>query len=138
MALDIDLFRSRKVSVSTENQTPGIRTRALLLVSLVLLIAGTTASSLFIIRNQLRRQVRANLATDLGHSVETFQDLDAGRLVELEHEGALLAALPSLKALMTTDDPRTITDDAVDFWKTSGNDLLALSDSELKVQVAYA
>jgi signal transduction histidine kinase len=138
MALDIDLFRSRKVSVSTENQTPGIRTRALLLVSLVLLIAGTTASSLFIIRNQLRQQVRANLETDLGHSVETFQDLDAGRLVELEHEGALLAALPSLKALMTTHDPRTITDDAVDFWKTSGNDLFALSDSSQKVQAAYA
>jgi signal transduction histidine kinase len=138
MALGIDLFRSREVSVSTENHTPGIRTRALLLVSLVLIIVGTTASSLFIIRNQLRLQVRANLETDLGHSVETFQDLDAGRLVELEHEGALLAALPSLKALMTTRDPRTITDDAVDFWKTSGNDLFALSDPSQKVQAAYA
>src|SRR5580658_10160563 len=138
MAPDIDLFLSREVSVSSESHTPGIRTRALLLISLVLIIAGTTASSLFIIRNQLRLQVRANLETDLGHSVETFQDLDAGRLVALEHEGALLAALPSLKALMTTHDPRTITDDAVDFWKTSGNDLFALSDSSQKVQAAYA
>ena len=138
MALDIDLSRNRKVSVSTENLTPGIRTRALLLVSLVLIIAGTTASSLYMIRNQLRRQVRANLAADLAHSVETFQDLDAGRLVALDHEGSLLAALPSLKALMTTHDPLTIKDDAADFWKTSGNDLLALSDSEQKVQAAYA
>jgi signal transduction histidine kinase len=138
MAPDIDLFRRRKVSVSTENHTPGIRTRALLLISLVLIIAGTTASSLFIIRNQLRRQVRANLETDLGHSVETFQDLDAGRLVALEHEGALLAAEPRLKALMTTRDPRTITDDAADFWRTSGNDLLALTDSNQKVQAAFA
>jgi signal transduction histidine kinase len=138
MVLDIDLFRSRKVSVSTEKHSPGIRTRALLLISLVLIIAGTTTSSLFIIRNQLRQQVRANLETDLGHSVETFQDLDAGRLVALEHEGALLAALPNLKALMTTHDPRTITDDAADFWKTSGNDLLALSDSNQKVQAAFA
>jgi signal transduction histidine kinase len=124
--------------VSTENHTPGIRTRALLLISLVLIMAGTTASSLFIIRNRLRQQVRANLKTDLGRSVETFQDLDAGRLVALEDEGALLAALPSLKALMTTNDLRTITDDAADFWKTSGDDLLALSDSNQKVQVAYA
>lgn len=138
MALGIDLFRNRKVSVSTENHTPGIRTRALLLTSLVLIIAGTTASSLLIIRNQLRKQVRANLETDLGHSVETFQDLDARRLVALEHEGSLLAALPSLKALMTTNDLRTITDDAEDFWKTSGNDLFALSDSSQKVQAAYA
>lgn len=124
--------------MSTENHTPGIRTRALLLISLVLIMAGTTASSLFIIRNRLRQQVRANLKTDLGRSVETFQDLDAGRLVALEDEGALLAALPSLKALMTTNDLRTITDDAADFWKTSGDDLLALSDSNQKVQVAYA
>jgi signal transduction histidine kinase len=138
MALDIDLFRSRKVSVPTESQTPGIRTRALLLISLVLIIAGTTASSLFIIRNRLRQQVHANLAMDLGHSVETFQDLDAGRLVELEHEGALLAAEPKLMALMTTNDPRTITDDAAGFWKMSGNDLFALSDSNQEVLTAYA
>ncbi len=138
MVLDIDLFRSRKVSVSSEKHTPGIRTRALLLISLVLIIAVTTASSLLVIRHQLRQQVHANLAADLAHSVETFQDLDAGRLVALEHEGALLAALPSLKALMTTHDPRTITDDAADFWKTSGNDLFALSDSNQKVQAAYA
>jgi signal transduction histidine kinase len=138
MELDTGLSRSREVSVSTENHTPGIRTRALLLISLVLVIAGTTASSLYIIRNQLRQQVHSNLDADLEHSVETFQDLDAGRLGALEHEGALLAALPSLKALMTTRDPRTITDDAADFWKTSGNDLLALSDSNQKVQAAYA
>jgi signal transduction histidine kinase len=30
---------------------------------------------------------------------------------------------------MTTSDPRTITDDAVDFWKTSGNELFALVDA---------
>jgi signal transduction histidine kinase len=138
MVLDIDLSRNRKVSVSTENHMPGIRTRALLLISLVLIIVGTTSSSLLIIRNQLRQQVHANLETDLGHSVETFQDLDAGRLVELEREGALLAAEPRLKALMTTDDPRTITDGAADLWKESGNDLLALSDSNQQVQAAFA
>jgi signal transduction histidine kinase len=108
------------------------------LTSLVLIIAGTTASSLYIIRSQLRREVHANLEADLGHSVETFQDLEAGRLAALERENALMAALPSLKALMTTNDPRTIADDAVDFWKTSGNDLFALADGDHRVQAAYA
>jgi signal transduction histidine kinase len=120
-----------------ENHAPGIRTRVLLLTSLALIIAGTTSSSLFIIRSQLRRQVLANLETDLGHSVETFQDLEAGRLAALERENALMAALPSLKALMTTSDPQTIEDDAADFWKTSGNDLFALADSDRRVQAAY-
>jgi signal transduction histidine kinase len=107
------------------------------LTSLVLIIAGTTASSLLIIRNRLRHQVRSNLEADLGHAVETFQDLEARRLTVLERENALMASLPSLKALMTTNDPRTIADDAVDFWKTSGNDLFALTDGDRRVLAAY-
>jgi signal transduction histidine kinase len=137
MEPDTDLFR-RKDSVPTERNSPGIRTRVLLLTSLVLIIAGTTASSLYIIRIRLRQQVRMTLETDLQHSVETFQDLEARRLASLERENALLAALPSLKALMTTDDSRTIADDAVDFWKTGGNELFALADADHRVQAAYA
>jgi signal transduction histidine kinase len=102
------------------------------------MIAGTTASSLYIVQIRLRRQVHANLEADLNHSVETFQDLEAGRLAALERENALMAALPSLKALMTTNDPRTVADDAVDFWKTSGNDLFALADGDHRVQAADA
>jgi signal transduction histidine kinase len=137
MARDTGLSRKREGFVSIVMRRPGIRTRALLLTSLALIIAGTTASSLFIIRSRLRQQVRANLQTDLGHSVETFQDLEAGRLAALERENALIAALPSLKALMTSNDPRTIADVAVDFWKTSGNDLFALADADQRVEAAY-
>jgi hypothetical protein len=114
--------------VSIEKRSPGIRTRVLLLTSLVLIIAGTTASSLYIIRSRMHQQVRSTLEMDLGHSVETFQDLEAVRLAALERENALMADEPKLKALMTTNDSRTIADDAVDFWKTSGNDLFALAD----------
>jgi hypothetical protein len=74
--------------VPIDKHAPGIRTRVLLLISLALIIAFTTASSLYIIRSQLRRQVLANLEKDLGHSVETFQDLEAGRLAALERENA--------------------------------------------------
>jgi len=123
--------------VSIESAGPGIRTRVLFLTSLLLIIAGTTASSLYIIRSQLHQQVHANLQMDLAHSVETFQDLEKARLAALERENALMAALPSLKALMTTNDSRTIADDAVEFWKTSGNDLFALTDADHRVQAAY-
>jgi signal transduction histidine kinase len=123
--------------VTIEKRSPGIRTRVLLLTSLVLIIAGTTASSLYIIQSRLRQQVRSTLEIDLAHSVETFQDLEAGRLAALERENALMAALPSLKALMTTNDARTIADDGVDFWKTSGNDLFALADGDHRIQTAY-
>ena len=135
MALDTDLSRSKEVPVSIEKRSPGIRTRVLL-ISLVLIIAGSTASSLYIIRSRLRQQVRSTLEMDLRHSVETFQDLEAGRLAALERENALMAAEPRLKALMTTNDAQTIADDAVDFWKTSGNDLFALADADHRVQAA--
>ena len=117
---------------------PGIRTRVLLLTSLVLIIAGTTASSLLIVRSRLQHHVQTALAADLQHSVETFQDIEAHRRSALDQESSLLASLPSLKALMTTSDPRTITDDAVDFWKTSGNELFALADSNNHVLAANA
>src|SRR6185437_3890883 len=117
---------------------PGIRTRVLLLTLLVLIVAGTTASSLLIVRNRLQQHVQETLAADLQHSNETFQDLDANRRLSLDKESSLLASLPSLKALMTTSDPRTITDDAVDFWKTSGNDLFALADAEGRILAANA
>jgi signal transduction histidine kinase len=110
----------------------------LLLTSLVLIIAGTTASSLYIIRSRLREHVHANLEEDLRHSVETFQDLERGRLAALERENALMAAQIGLKALMTTNDAQTISDDAVEFWKTSGNDLFALTDADTRVLAAEA
>ena len=46
------------------------------------------------------------------------------------HENALLADLPSLKALMTTRDRRTIDDGATEFWQVSESDLFALADSD--------
>ena len=124
--------------MSVGKKGSGIRTRILLLLSLVLVIAGTTAASMLIIRNRLQKQIAANLDTDLKHSLETFQDLEARRLTALERENALMADLPPLKALMTTSDPRTIADGAVEFWKTSGNDLFALADSDGRVLAACA
>jgi signal transduction histidine kinase len=122
--------------VLSDQHGPGIRTRVLLLTSLVLIIAATTCSSLFIIRNRLRQRAREILASELQNSVATFQDLEARRLTTLERENALLASLPSLKALMTTSDARTIADGAIDFWKTSGNDLFALADADGNVMAA--
>jgi signal transduction histidine kinase len=138
MVLDTSSSRSGKVFVSMEKRGPGIRTRVLFLTSLMLIIAGTTVSSLYIIRSQLGRDVQANLQMDLAHSVETFQDLESDHRAALERENALMAAEPRLKALMTTNDSRTIADDAMDFWKTSGDDLFALADAEHRVVAAYA
>ncbi len=115
----------------------GVRTRVMLVAPLVLVIASVTAASLLIVRDRMRQQFSNNLSADLTHSVETFQNLEGQRRAALQRENALLADLPSLKALMTTSDQRTIEDGAVEFWKVSGNDLFALATLHGHVVAAY-
>ena len=116
----------------------GIRTRMLLVAAMALIIAGATFGSLLIVRHQLENQVTQDLTRDLAHSVTTFQNLETQRLNALARENALLADLPTLKALMTTSDRATIEDGGVRFWKVSESDLFGLADNQGHVVAAYA
>ena len=51
----------------------------------------------------------------------------------LSREAALLADLPSLKALMTTQDTQTIQDGSEEFWTISGADFFGLSSANGKL-----
>jgi signal transduction histidine kinase len=110
-----------------------VRTRVLLISVLLAAIAAVTGGSLLIVRNRVRQQAAQDLSMDLTRSLITFQNLQLQRRDELIHENALLADLPSLKALMTTSDRRTIADGAVDLWKVAGSDLLGLADKQGRV-----
>src|ERR1700761_1350105 len=125
----------RRVARTREKQ--GVRTYVLLVVTMALVIALVTGSSLLLIRHQLREQVTDDLSRDLDHSVVTFQNLQAERLGALERENALLAKLPTLKALMTSGDDLTIQDGAAEFWQLSGKDLFALADANGRIVASY-
>jgi signal transduction histidine kinase len=116
----------------------GIRTYALLVLGMAVVTLIVTSLCVLIIGNRWRAQVTEDLSQDLEHSVTAFQNLQAERLGSLERENALLAELPTLKALMTSGDDLTIRDGAVDFWKISGTDLFALADSRNRIVVAYS
>ena len=116
----------------------GIRTRVLLVAAMALIIGCATFGSLLIVRHRMRVSVTDELAADLARSVVTFRNLEVQRQNALERENALLADLPSLKALMTTSDSRTIEDGGIEFWKVSGADLFALANNEGQVVAAYA
>ncbi len=105
---------------------------------MAVIIVTTTFASLFTIRRRLESVLTGNLSADLMRSIATFENLQAQRMTALDRENALLADLPSLKALMTTSDDRTIEDGAVEFWKVSGNDLFALADRDGRIVAAYA
>ena len=115
----------------------GARTRALLILATSLIITGTTLVSLLAIRGPLQRLFTQNLTSDLRHSLAAFESMQAQRLAALDRENALLADLPTLKAMMTTSDVRTITDAGTEFWKISGTDLFALADRDGAIKAVY-
>ena len=127
-ALGLDRTRRRK---------QGFRTYALLIFATAAVTLIVTSLSLLLIRHRLRQQVADDLSQDLDRSVIAFRNLQDERLRALERENALLAELPTLKALMTSGDDRTIQDGAVEFWQISSTDLFALADAGGRIVAAY-
>jgi signal transduction histidine kinase len=126
----------REVARTREKQ--GLRTYVLLVLTMALVTALVTGTSLLLIRHQLREQVTDDFSKDLDRSVVAFQNLQGERLGALERENDLLAELPTLKALMTSGDDLTIQDGAAEFWQLSGTDLFMLADPSGRVVAAYA
>ena len=122
---------------ATLRRKKGIRTYALLLLGMAVVTLIVTSLCALVIRYRWRAQITNDLSRDLEHSVITFQNLEDERLAALERENALLAELPTLKALMTSGDDLTIQNGAVEFWQLSGTDLFALADSSGRVVAAY-
>ena len=87
-----------------------------------------TVTCLFIIRVTVQREISQSLQADLDHSLGTFRNLANQRNRMLGREAALLADLPSLKALMASRDAHTIQDGSQEFWADSGSDFFALAD----------
>ena len=106
------------------------RMRTTLMVSLLAVSLGLTATCLLIIRVSVQQEIRKGLDSDLNHSLSTFRNIARQRKEMLSREAALLADLPSLKALMTTQDAHTIQDQSKEFWNISGSDFFALSSQD--------
>jgi signal transduction histidine kinase len=137
MAQDTNLSLDSHRDTGTDSESRGFRTYLLLVMAMALVIVIVTGLSLLLIRDRLRSDVTRNLSQDLSRSVTAFEDIQSERLAALDRENALLANLPTLKALMTSRDDLTIQDGAVEFWNIGGNDLFALADSSGRVVAAY-
>ena len=111
--------------------------RTTLLIPLLVMSFGWTVISLLIIRTIVTQEIRDNLASDLQHSLNTYKNLQLQRRNMIARESALLADLPSLKALMTANDARTIQDGGGEFWRVSGGDFFALLGPSGKLIAAY-
>ena len=106
-----------------------MRMRATLLLSLVSVSFGLAALSLLAVHKIVEKQIRQEISSDLERSIVTFQNIQAQRRQMLSREASLLADLPVLKSLMTTEDGPTIRDGAKDVYRLSGREFFALADA---------
>ena len=95
---------------------------------MVAVSAALTFATLFAVEYFVQRQVREGIERDLENSVSAFHSFQAQREWTLERSAALLADLPTVRAMMTTRDPATIQDASRDLWKLAGSDLLLLAN----------
>jgi len=116
----------------------GIRLRTKFLLSMVVVSAALTFTTLLVVRHTVQRQVRQGIQGDLQNSVSAFHNFQEQREVTLERSAALLADLPDVRALMTTRDASTIQDASRYFWQLAKTDLLLLADSSGKIMALQA
>jgi signal transduction histidine kinase len=110
-----------------------LRMRTKFLLSMLLITAGLTWTSLLLVRRTVQAQVKKGIFADLRNSVTTYQNFHRERELTLTHLAELLADLPNLRALMTTQHEATIQDASTDLWRLAGSDLFVLADRTGKV-----
>jgi signal transduction histidine kinase len=84
--------------------------------------------SLLLVRSSVQNQIKRGIFADLQNSVTTFQNFQRDREITLTRSAELLADLPNLRALMTTEHEATIQDASKDLWRLAGSDIFVLAD----------
>jgi signal transduction histidine kinase len=109
------------------------RLRSQLLISALLIILGLTGSLLFFIRHTVDAEIQRQVRNGTEESVRAFENVQRQRELQLSRTAAMLADLPTLKALMPAADALTIQDASETFWRLAGSDLFVLSKPEGRV-----
>jgi len=102
--------------------------RTKFLLALLAVSAGLTGGTLLIVRHTIQNRVRESTRVDLSTSVKAFQTFELQRQESLEHSAQFIANLPTVRALMSTQDPPTIQDASGSLLKQSGAEVLILAD----------
>jgi len=114
-----------------------LRLRTKFLLSMLLISAGLTCTSLLLVRRSVQHHVKNEISADLQNSVTTYQNFQRERELTLSHSADLLADLPNLRALMTTHDEATLQDASTPLWQLAGSDLFLLADSKGTVKALH-
>ena len=115
-----------------------LRMRTKFLLSMLLISAGLTCTSLLVVRHSVQTQEKREIFAGLNNSVITFQNFQREKELTLTHSAELLADLPNLRALMTTQHEATIQDASTDLWRLADSDLFVLADRADRVVALHA
>jgi len=102
--------------------------RTKLLASMLAVVLLLTASVLTLVQIQMRAHVAEDLASDLRVESSVYGKVQGMLRQQTEQGAALIANLPSLKAMMSTHDARTVQDGSAFILDNSGADVLVLQD----------
>jgi signal transduction histidine kinase len=114
-----------------------IRLRTKFLLSLVFTTTVLTGAVLLVVHSYLRSHEQREIGEALRNSVVTFRQFDVERQRGLAQAAGLLADLPNLRALMTTQHAPTIQDASADLWRLTGSDLFLLANPAGKVMALH-
>ena len=110
-----------------------MKLRPKFLLAMLPILVGITFFSYVVVTVICWRQIRKVTLENLGSSQLTFETFERRRDAQAREVSKLLAAEPSVRALMTTRDPYTIQDGSSFLRPLLGNDLLILCDRDGKV-----
>jgi signal transduction histidine kinase len=108
------------------------RLRTQLFIATLLTICALTGALLLIIRHTVSVETEKEVREGTDASVRAFESVQHQREEQLSRSAAMLAILPPVQAMMTTDAP-TIQDSSTVFWKLSGSQLFALANTNHEI-----
>jgi signal transduction histidine kinase len=110
-----------------------LRLRTQLLIATLLIISALTGALLFIVRYTVRSEISKQVRESTATSLRAFQNVQQERELDLSRAVAMLAELPTLKNLMSTEHELTIQDASEPFWQLAGSDLFLLARGDGRV-----
>src|SRR5277367_1936030 len=110
-----------------------LRLRTQLLVATLLIICGLLGALLLIVRHTVRSEIVEGARQSTDASLHAFENVQSERELELSRTAAILAELPTLKAVMATQHALTIQDASNPLWKLAGSQLFVLAGTDGQV-----
>ena len=109
-----------------------LRLRTQLFIATLLTICGLIGALLFIVHHRVSVETTRQVRSGTEASVRAFESVQRQREQQLSRTAAMLAELPTLKAMMP-GDALTIQDASTPFWRLSGSQLFVLAKTDGKV-----